>query len=131
VTVVTRHRRPVFADPAVASGAVRILRERSTSTGVPVYAFCVMPDHAHLVVSASPSCGIVAFVGQYKNLVQREAWAHGVEGRLWQESFWDHFLRADEGLDGAVEYVLANPVRAGLARTWREYPFAGSLAWSL
>ncbi len=56
---------------------------------------------------------------------------HGVEGRIWQESFWDHFLRADERVERVVEYVLNNPVRKGLAANRREYPFAGSLVFEL
>jgi hypothetical protein len=53
------------------------------------------------------------------------------DGAFWQKSFWDHFLRADEQVEAVVSYVLNNPVRAGLATHWREYPFAGSLAIDL
>jgi REP element-mobilizing transposase RayT len=85
-----------------------------------------MPDHVHLVLSPSEDCSIVTFVGQYKNLVLRSSWKHGVTGSFWQPGFWDHFLRADEELMAAVEYVLANPVRAGLVDYWRRYGYSGS-----
>ena len=119
----------MFGDPAVAAAAVEVLRERAAAAAVPVYGYCVMPDHVHLVLGPSPSCDIVTFVGQFKNLAQRAAWQHGVDGRIWQESFWDHFLRADEDVERTVVYALNNPVRKGLAATWREYPFAGSLVY--
>ena len=45
--------------------------------------------------------------------------------RLWQAGFFDHVLRSDESTERHVDYVLGNPVRAGLARTVGEYPFAG------
>jgi hypothetical protein len=63
-------------------------------------------------------------VGQFKNLAQRAAWAHGVEGRFWQSSFWDHFVRRDEDLSRVIDYVLDNPVRAGLVAVRDGYPFA-------
>ena len=55
-----------------------------------------MPEHVHLILGASPTGDIVTFVGQFKNLAQREAWRRGIEGTFWQTSFWDHCLRADE-----------------------------------
>ncbi len=129
LTIAVRDHRPVFADHAPAPATVEVLRTHAAKRGVPVYAYCVMPDHVHLVVGPSQGCDIAAFVGQFKNLVLRAAWARGIRGSFWQESFWDHFIRLDEGLRAAVEYVLANPVRRGLADDWREYPFAGSLVY--
>ncbi len=84
-----------------------------------------MPDHLHLILTPSGSCDVVTFVAEVKNLVQREAWRLGMAGRLWQVSFWDHFLRRDESLSAAVEYVLENPVRKGLAEEWSGYPYCG------
>lgn len=131
VTAATLHRRPVFAEPSLARSTVTVLRERAEVTGVPVYAYCVMPDHVHLVLGPSASCDIITFVGQFKNLAQREAWALGVKGRIWQTGFYDHFLRREEDLEDVVGYVLGNPVRAGLAQTPDDYEFSGSLMFDL
>ena len=54
-----------------------------------------MPDHVHLI-SASPTCDIVTFTGQFKNLAPREAWGCGIKGAFWPTSFWDDFLRGDQ-----------------------------------
>ena len=128
ITIAVRDRRPVFADPVVAASSVDVLRAHADRTAVPIYAYCFMPDHIHLVVEPSASCDIVTFVGQFKNLTQRAAWACGVQGAFWQPSFWDHFVRRDEDLRRVIEYVLDNPVRAGLVTSAQEYPFSGSLA---
>ena len=90
-----------------------------------------MPDHVHLIMSPSERCSIITFVGQFKNLVLRASWKDGVVGSFWQQGFWDHFPRADEELRAAVEYVLANPVRAGLVEDGREYPYSGSIEFPL
>ena len=131
VTIAVRERQPVFADPRVASGAVGILRSLAAARRARIFAFCIMPDHVHLVMSPSATCSVIAFVGQFKNLVLRWSWKHGVEGSFWQQGFWDHFLRADEELRVAAEYVLANPVRVGLVDNWRLYAYSGSLEFAL
>jgi hypothetical protein len=58
-------------------------------------------------------------------------WNLGVDGKVWQVSFWDRFLREEESLAELVLYVLNNPVRQGLVKDWRTYPFSGSLELEL
>jgi hypothetical protein len=43
---------------------------------------------------------------------------------IWQDESFDHVLRCSESLDAKVQYALENPVRRGLAVSWREYPWA-------
>jgi putative transposase len=129
VTIGLHRRRPVFAAVRAAATAVEILREHATKTGVPIYGYCVMPDHVHLVLGPSVGCDIVTFVGQFKNLAQRAVWKLGLQGKLWQVGFYDHFLRLDEQIERVVEYVLDNPVRMGLVAGRGEYPFSGSLVF--
>lgn len=125
ITTATRDRARVFTDARVAAGAVAILRERSAFHLVRVLAFCVMPDHVHILMSPSRSCDVPTFVGQFKNLAQRRAWTLGVRGAFWQHSFHDRALRHEDDVATAVRYILNNPVRAGLAHSSSEYPFSG------
>ena len=131
VTIGTRDRRAFFSSAAVAAATIEVLQAHSAKTGVKVYGFCVMPDHVHLVVSPSAECDIITFVGQFKNLAQRAVWQTGVDGRIWQTSFWDHFLRKDEDVERVVNYVLDNPVRKGLVTERKDHQFAGSLVFDL
>src|SRR5437867_8504041 len=127
LTIAVQRRQPVFANPLFAADAVSVLSSLAASRGVRVFAFCFMPDHVHVVMSPSEDCSVIVFVGQLKNLILRASWKRGIAGSFWQTGFWDHFLRADEELSSAVEYVLANPVRAGLVADRTEYPYSGSL----
>jgi putative transposase len=129
VTIATLDRRPVFASRDIAQASVGILRDRSERKAVPVYAYCIMPDHAHLLLSPSADCDIPTFVGEYKNLTQRAAWALGAQGAFWQRRYWDHFLRAEERMNPVVHYILDNPVRKGLVTTREQYPFSGSFVF--
>ena len=100
ITIAVKGCAPVFACPAVAAAAVDVLRRHAAATGVPVYAWCAMPDRVHLTLGASPTGAPVTFVGQVKNLTQLK---RGIKGPFWQTSLWDHFVRGDERLEPVVE----------------------------
>lgn len=44
-------------------------------------------------------------------------------GPVWQEESFDHVLRSSESVDAKAAYILGNPVRKGLVRGWRAYPW--------
>ena len=50
---------------------------------------------------------------------------------LWQEGFYDRILRSQECTRSVARYILANPVRAGLVRHPRAWPFLGSEVYDL
>ena len=132
VTVGTRERTAIFDDLVLGHACVGVLRALSRSTGVRVYAYCLMPDHAHLLLGASARISITGFVQRWKSLCYREGLKHGYgPASRWQRSFWDHGLRGDEDVWAAAKYVLENPVRAGLVKDPRDYPLSGSLEWDL
>ena len=131
ITIALRDRCRRFADPTLAAPTIDLLCEHAAKTRVTVFGYCLMPDHVHLLLSPSVDCDLVTFVGQFKNLAQRCFWRAGGQGLLWQKSFWDHFLRADEDVAVVLDYILKNPVRAGLVERWQDYPFVGSLVFTL
>jgi REP element-mobilizing transposase RayT len=74
---------------------------------------------------------LVEFVRRFKGRSTRVFWQHGGKGKLWQRGFYDHILRAEEGLPEVARYILANPVRAGLAQDFRTYFGSGSFVFRL
>jgi len=125
ITTATRDRAKVFADVRVAAAVVDVLRERAAFHILRVLAYCVMPDHVHILMSPSRTCDVPTFVGQFKNLAQRRAWALGVHGVFWQKSFYDRALRRDDDVATVARYIFNNPVRAGLVQAARDYDFSG------
>jgi len=88
ITVCVRDREPIFARAPLAVAAVRVLSEPAEQVAAPVYAWCIVPNHVHLVMSAAPTCDVVTLVGRFKSLTMRAAWQLGVPG-----SFWRHGTR--------------------------------------
>ena len=90
---------------------------------VRVHAYCVMPDHLHVVVSVEDTGGdIEAWV----RFTKREAARRLAVPGLWERSYWDRHARADEDVVAMVEYTLANPVRRELCERWLDWSFSWS-----
>jgi len=47
----------------------------------------------------------------------------GRKGIVWQQESFDHVLRVEEGIAEKVNYIINNPVRAGLAERSEQYPW--------
>ncbi|MBI5818808.1 MAG: hypothetical protein HZA88_07455 [Verrucomicrobia bacterium] len=90
--------------------------------------YCLMPDHLHFV-----------WMGMTRDSDQRNAMRF-LRGQLkptlghdrhWQHQAHDHVLRDEERQHDAFArtcyYVLANPVRAELARRERDWPYNGAI----
>ena len=131
ITICTAGKTPSFQNRELAISCVDQLKADANSSGVPVFAYCFMPDHLHLVIAPGTNKDIVQFVGEYKGKTTRIAWTFGIKGKFWQTSFYDHFLRKQEDVKETVMYVLNNPVRKGLVSERREYPYSGSLVYEL
>jgi putative transposase len=131
VTIATKRKQPIFSQKNVAENFVALLRVVCKENNIPLYAYCVMPDHAHFLLSASKTKGIVEFVREIKSRSTKLAWQHGYRGTIWQRSFYDHFLRRDEDCVSVARYIVGNPVRKGIVEHWEDYPFSGSLVYEL
>lgn len=83
-----------------------------------------MPDHVHLLLGAADSSFLPNFIKDFK---QRTGYAfrQSYGKPLWQKSYHDHILRAEEDCEAVASYILANPVRAGLVERPTDYTFSG------
>ncbi len=89
-----------------------------------IWAACVMPSHIHLVLgnTAGQNMNLNQDLGQFKNFTARAAnELLGLTGTFWQREVFDHWCRNSEQWLRFVHYTAMNPVRAGLATTWRSW----------
>jgi REP-associated tyrosine transposase len=78
-------------------------------------AWCVMPNHAHIVFTPCSPWRVHDVLHSWKSYTSNAVNALlGREGRLWQPEYFDRIIRDERHLGDAVSYVLKNPVRAGL-----------------
>jgi len=101
-----------------------MLLEAASSCEIQVDVYCFMPDHLHLLVTSEGS-DVRNFVRAYKQ-ASGFWFRRATAGQLWQKSYCDHVVRSDEDMERIGEYILDNPVRAGLCDRWEEHPFSWS-----
>ena len=84
-----------------------------------LFAWCIMPNHVHVVVRLLPAENLAAVVHSWKSFSAKQAnRVLGAHGTFWQREYYDHLIRGEEEFERAVRYVAENPAKANL-RHWR------------
>lgn len=131
ITLATQDRVPVFSNHEFAEATVALLKQQSEHDEIAVLAYCLMPDHVHLLVRIDGDVNAVRFVQAFKGKSTNLSWTFGFRSQLWQRSFHDHVLRPSEDESEHMRYIQANPVRVGIVAEWSDYPFSGSFAYDI
>ena len=117
VTTTTHNRSPWFQNLLNARCLVQTLMEAQQRGLSETLAYVLMPDHLHWLLVLGEKRNISTVVGGVKSLS-----AHRIGHRIWQTGFHDHALRHEKDLKDIGRYVVANPLRAGLVKSLRDYP---------
>ncbi len=122
VTQRGNRRLETFFGEADYRAYMALLAEYCGKAGVAVWAYCLMPNHVHLILVPKDEDGLRRALGEaHRRYTRRVNLREGWRGHLWQERF--HSFAMDEPhLLAAARYVELNPVRAKLARRpadWR------------
>ena len=89
------------------------------------YAYCLMPNHAHVVLEAQQehlSAGVQFLHGTYALAFNRR---HERRGHLFGARFASWVIETERHLRTACLYVYANPVRAGLCARPEDWRWSG------
>jgi putative transposase len=124
VTQRGNRREPIFFEAGDQEVYRNLLAEQAAKARVAVWAYCLMPNHVHLVVVPSDEAGLGRAIGEahrrYTNFINaRGRWT----GHLFQSRFAS--VAMDEAhLIAAVRYVSLNPVRARLVGRAEDWPWS-------
>jgi hypothetical protein len=122
LNVCTNQRKPWLADPNVHATLVEIWQ---SATHWEVGPYVLMPDHLHLF--AWPGYGSGTFdqwVQYWKSMFTRKTRDRRMR---WQSGCFHHRVRSWEGAEAKRQYMIMNPVRAGLVGSPEEWPFQGEV----
>jgi putative transposase len=121
--VMNRGRRgeEVFAGQKDYSQFIEILKETASIWKLRIAAYCLMPNHYHLLVQ-TPNGNLSRCQRHIDGVyTQRFNRAHGVDGPLFRGRYKSILVEADSYLLPLVRYIHRNPVRAGLTKTSTGY----------
>ena len=132
ITICSHLRQSVFLNSDLALATLDQFRRTAVEDHFAILAYCMMPDHVHLLVEGRASdSDLKRFIRIGK---QRSAYLYSRTtggGQLWQEGFHDRALRREDDVTVAARYVLENPVRAGLVAAASDYQHSGSDVWTI
>ena len=78
-------------------------------------AWVVMPNHVHAVVWPMPGYCLSQIEHSWKSYTATQAnRILGLAGAFWQKESYDHWIRDDDERARVCDYVVNNPVKAGL-----------------
>jgi REP element-mobilizing transposase RayT len=84
-----------------------------------LHAWCVMPNHVHVVASPLTGRDLAGILHSWKSFTASEINAIvGRAGAFWQKESYDHIVRDADEFATTVRYVQENPTKAGL-KAWR------------
>lgn len=118
VTTTTRERFRYFDDFEAGRSLCQTLYRLDELELVHNLCFVVMPDHLHWLFSLGGARDLSAVVRLAKSNSGR-----AIGTSIWQPGFHDRAIRREEDVLPAARYIVANPLRAGLVESVRDYPF--------
>jgi putative transposase len=121
-------RQPVFFTHADREVYLDWLRSSARQANLRILAYCLMPNHVHLVAIPDESDSLAVTLrrahGRYATYLNAR---RGRTGHLWQNRFYSCALDSAH-LSVALRYVERNPLRAGLAQQIDEYKWSSAAA---
>ena len=116
VTQRGNRRQQTFSGEEDYQHYLELMAQFCRAEQVAIWAYCLMPDHVHLIVVPQSAESLRRAIGEahrwYTRWINfREGW----RGHLWQGRFAS-FVMDEDHLLTAARYVELNPVRAGLVQ---------------
>lgn len=108
-----------------------------------LYSYCIMPNHVHILFDTSlqlpcQSEQLWTEKELEKNYVQLDKMMRRIKGssaryinfalgrtgeKLWQKDSYDHYVRNPREWQNIIHYIINNPVKAGLVKHWKDWPY--------
>lgn len=124
VTARGNRREPIFFEDGDQEVYLDLLAEQTSKADVQVWAYCLMPNHVHLILTPADEAGLGRALGE-----THRRWAAFINARArWRGHLFDgrygSVVMDERHLISAVRYVSLNPVRARLVARAEDW------AWS-
>ncbi len=124
VTQRGNRRETVFFEDNDYRAYLSLLTDSARKAETEIWAYCLMPNHVHLILVPSHEDGLRATLGdvhrRYTGRINsRNEWT----GHLWQGRFGSVAMD-EEHLMNAVRYVSMNPVRAKIVERAADWPWS-------
>jgi REP element-mobilizing transposase RayT len=119
-----RRHETIFTSSKGYLSFIELLKEATLMWNIRIAAYCLMPNHYHLLIQ-TPESNISRAMRHIDGVyTQRFNRFNGFEGPLFRGRFKSVLVDADAYLLQLTRYIHRNPVRANLSRTIESYPWS-------
>ena len=141
----------VFKLDSLANKALTQLEDVREKYGMRIFAYCLMPNHIHLILQSNATGDLSNFMREWKSVTAREilTYAEDKSPRLlqqfekaaekyhlsnkqrhhvWASRFDDLQLRTSNTIRVKLNYIHENPVRKGIVQKTGDYEYS-SAGW--
>ena len=120
VTAITANRRRIFQREANALLFIKTLQQYRSQNLYKLYAFVVMPDHVHLLLTTED------LPRAMKHIRGGFSFKLATPMEVWQKGYADHRILNREEFESRRGYIHQNPVRAYLVNNAEDYPYSSA-----
>jgi len=126
VTQRGNRRQQTFFNNGDYAAYLELMADFCRKEGVEIWAYCLMPNHTHLIAVPASERGLRRAIGEaHRRYTRRINFREKWRGYLWQGRFAS-FVMDEPYLLAAARYVELNPVRAGLVGSAGEWPWSSA-----
>lgn len=123
ITTCSFARKPWFQEIDLGQIVVDEIRKSDDGKRTYTFAYVVMPDHLHWLLQLKRGELLETVVRRVKGRsAYRVNKSRNRTGPVWQHGYHDHLVPAEESLETVGDYIVHNPVRAGLVNKVDDYP---------
>jgi putative transposase len=125
ITASTFQKRSLFQSERFSLPFIDTLLRYRLERKFLLHEFVVMPNHFHLLITPTLTLerAMQLIKGGFSYRARKEL---GFAGEIWQPSYYDRRVRAAEDYANFKCYIHQNPVKRGLAKAPREYPYSSA-----
>ncbi|MYE91632.1 hypothetical protein F4X33_21845 [Candidatus Poribacteria bacterium] len=134
LTTATFKRRPILSNPQVTKIIFDSLQWLENKDRIRWICLMIIPDHIHAVIQlgcnqtiADVMHSLKSFTAKQINALRRRIAGQDAPptgyGSVWQAEYYDRGVRGEESLNEMIRYCYENPVRKGLVKQARDYPY--------
>jgi REP element-mobilizing transposase RayT len=126
VTTRGNKKNIVFVDNKDFSTFLEILkRTKQMHKSIRLYAYCLMPNHVHLLINSLKATEIPRFMKRinlcYSIFFNKK---YSYVGHVWQKRYQPKPILHHQYLQNCVNYIESNPVRANICKNIADYQWS-------
>ncbi|MBR0159785.1 MAG: transposase [Oscillospiraceae bacterium] len=118
------NRQQIFEDNEDYDRFLFLLKQYRETSGYQLYAYCLMPNHIHLLIKEGTEDLGQAFRRIGASFVYWYNLKYDRTGHLFQDRYKSEAVEDDAYLLTVIRYIHRNPVKAGLCQEPEEYRYS-------